>query len=1117
MLEPTCAAAYEHNGNSVSAAHFYGVACDPRRHVAVEACAGAGKTWMLVSRIVRALFNGQDAATGAWTVQPHDILAITFTKRAASEMRERLYQWLEAFACASEDQLLVELRSRGVGVPQDPQAARAMGVRLAGLHAAVLQCARPVQIRTFHSWFAALLRAAPIAVLQQLALPLQYELLEDEAPAKALVWRRFYQALIDQPACREDFESVIRAHGRFQTEKALAVALDKRIEFARADAAGNVVASVSHFHARFPMLAAWAEPALALLAPGAAQRWDAWARALARESNKTPQKAALAISEAMAALSAEPAAPAEAAARCLAALRKALFVSDADRLQKNLAKFEAAQQAALELGQLCAAQHHHDGWLHQQRMTRLSRVLIQAFGDVKHARGWIDMTDVERAAMVLLSDPALSGWVQERLDTQVRHLLIDEFQDTNPLQWQALLSWLGSYSGAGANPPSVFIVGDPKQSIYRFRRAEPQVFAAAQAFVVDGLGGDLLSCDHTRRNAPVVLDVVNQVMLAARDNDHFDGFRAHTTDSTAIGRVLQLPAIPRDRADSVAAGADCEPDGTGTVWRDSLTQPRLVAEETLRTLEARRVAAWIAAQLAQGLAPADVMVLSRRRANLMPLQEALRAVRVPAYLGETTALIDCCEVLDIVALLDVLVSPRHDLSLARVLRSPLFGLADDALIALATRRRAVSRSWFVLLQDAWPQDHVLHGIGPLLAQWKAWLDALPVHDALQAIYSQHDVLARYAACAPEAQRAAVLANLRALMAATLQVAGGRFITPYAFVRALKAGGVVAPATATAQAVRLLTVHGAKGLEAHTVVLLDTDTPPRAAETMGVLIDWPAQEPRPGKFFFVSSQSDPPACAIATRDHEMQQRQREELNAMYVALTRARNTIVVSSIVPHRQAPGSWWRRLIAFAQPIDAPPAGTGDSIVDAADAATGSFELRGLPAGPPPQVPAVPDAAGTPAQDAHQDLLARTGQAMHRLLEWGRVDARHVAAVRRAFALDADAAERAGAMAVRILDGPGAWAWNADLLAWQGSEVELVAGDAVLRLDRLVQRKDNGVWWVLDHKSGLAPQRDPALVAQLSRYRAAVQTIYPTHQVQAAFLNGEGRWIELPDARATP
>ncbi|MCB2029817.1 MAG: DNA helicase UvrD, partial [Rhodoferax sp.] len=508
--------------------------------------------------------------------------------------------------------------------------------------------------------------------------------------------------------------------------------------------------------------------------------------------------------------------------------------------------------------------------------------------------------------------------------------------------------------------------------------------------------------------------------------------RAHTTGADAAGQVLRLPPIARDRA------AQEERDGDGPpAWRDSLTQPRDVPEETLRSLEARQVARWIAQQVVQqGQAASDVMVLSRRRASLMPLQDELRALQIPAHVGENTALIDCCEVQDIVALLDVLVSSRHDLSMARVLRSPLFDVPDPALVDLAMRRRAQADSWFALLQQPWPQDHALHGIGARLLAWKDLLDRLPPHDAMQAIYSQHDVLARFAVRAPEVQRAAVLANLRALLAASLQVAGGRFVTPYAFVRALKAGGVQAPATVTADAVRLLTVHGAKGLEADVVVLLDTDTPPRAAETMGVLIDWPAQEAHPRQFFFVSSEANPPQCAQATRDHELQQRQREELNALYVALTRARNTLVVSSIEPHREAPGSWWRRLSDVAAPIPA-AAETACAPAPPDPLQDGMFSLKVLPPGPPPVTPAPVEAAPV---DPALDLLARVGQAMHRLLEWGGVDVPAVAAVRREFALDAEGADRAAAMARNILAGPGAWAWDAAQLSWQGNEVELVS-----------------------------------------------------------------------------
>ena len=234
------------------------------------------------------------------------------------------------------------------------------------------------------------------------------------------------------------------------------------------------------------------------------------------------------------------------------------------------------------------------------------------------------MNDIERAAQVLLADPVLSGWVQERLDARIKHLLIDEFQDTNPLQWQALHAWLSGYTGAG-EAPGVFIVGDPKQSIYRFRRAEPQVFKAAQAFVRDGLGGDLLACDHTRRNAPAVIGAVNTVMLQAQEEGAWTGYRSHTTESTAAGRVLCLPPIPRPPR---AARDDDAPDAAELPWRDSLTTARELPEETLRTLESRQAAHWVAAQIAAGTPPKEIMVLARQRSRLSPMADELRLLGI---------------------------------------------------------------------------------------------------------------------------------------------------------------------------------------------------------------------------------------------------------------------------------------------------------------------------------------------------------------------------------------------------------------------------------------------------------------------------------------------------------
>ncbi|MDO8252224.1 MAG: UvrD-helicase domain-containing protein, partial [Rhodoferax sp.] len=1085
-----------------------------------------------VSRIVRALLDGVDAQTGQLKVQPHEILAITFTKRAASEMRERLYKWLADFAAADHETLIKELRDRGVLIKNDLQPPSVQPEQLSNLYQSILASGRQVQVRTFHSWFAALLRTAPLATLQAMELPANYELLEDDAPAKALVWRRFYAALVAEgelnAGLKADFEAVVFEHGRSQTEKALQTALDKRTEFALADAQGVVDQSVTHFCDQFPDFAWLAAPDDFLRAEP--QRWQTLldaARALGGASAKT--FSAKGVELEMALTSGD-----------LSAAFAALLTATGTprKFGDKIAGIESVREAQELVLRVVDARAQHAAWTYQQRMARLSRLLLKEFAALKREHGWVDMNDVERAALVMLSDPVLSGWVQERLDARVKHLLIDEFQDTNPLQWQALRSWLSGYAGsgggssggAGATAPSVFIVGDPKQSIYRFRRAEPQVFKAAKAFVRDGLGGDLLSCDHTRRNATGVIAAVNAAMGEAAEADGYDGFRPHTTSSSEAGVVCQLPSIPRSAG---PAGAGGEDSAGGGEWRDSLSTPREIPEETLRTLEARQAARWIAQQLGgvagkeSGLQPADVMVLSRKRAGLMPLQDELRKLHIAAQIGEKTELIDCCEVQDIVALLDVLVSPQHDLSLARVLKSPLFALPDESLVQLALAQREANQSWFDLLQKTELLAQDGRGLAATLTQWKGWLDELPPHDALQAIYTHGDVLARFAAAAPANQRDAVLANLSALLGVSLQLGGGRFTTPYAFVRALKAGGVLAPAAVNPHAVRLLTIHGAKGLEAQAVLLLDTDTPERNADTMGVLVDWPGEAEWPNRFVFLASESHPPACAVPTLEAERVERLREELNALYVALTRARHTLAISSIEPYRAAERSWWLRLADLATPVTlseqaAPPSSSATASKDV-------FYMKELPLAPVeyaqdatkneassasamPQ----PDSTGTMPGGAEADAdspSARIGKAMHRLLEWGDASGNNTAAAAREFELTPEQGAQASAMAGRILQGEGAWAWDNAMLGWQGNEVELMYQGELLRLDRLVQRKDGahaGHWWVLDYKSAQSPQNQPELVAQLRAYQAAVQAIYPEDVVRAAFLTPQGALIEI-------
>ncbi len=1209
------APAYEHNGQPISAAAFYAIACDPRRSVAVEACAGAGKTWMLVSRIVRALLEGVDE-NGHMSVRPHEILAITFTKKAAGEMRERLTQWLQDFARATPAQLAHELEIRGVTSQIGQQPLSNLLKQLSNLYQTVLDTGRPVQLRTFHGWFAGLLRHAPLAMLQSLGLPASYQLLEDDTQATAQVWQRFYQAVLQDDQASTDFADLVAAQGRFNAHKALEAALARRVEFALADAQGVPDRGVLPWTEQFPQFAGLDEPAQVLHSEGPRNTLALAARHLGRAKAATFSAKGRELEQAL-------------TAGDVQGVMEALLTQKNEPRQFGssvfgLAQVRAAQALVLSLR---AAMDQHQAWLHQQRLTRLTRVLIAQYAAVKQAEGWVDMNDVEQAAWTLLADPVASGWVQERLDARIKHVLIDEFQDTNPLQWQALSAWLGGYAGAGGGQaPSVFIVGDPKQSIYRFRRAEPQVFQAAKRFVVEGLGGDTLACDHTRRNAPAVLAAVNAVFADAQGRGEFGGFRPHTTSSDEPGSVACLPPIERDSAPAEEASSEL-------IWRDTLTQPRQEPEDSLRMRESTQAAHWIAQQLALGQKPVDIMVLARKRDRLAALHEALRALHIPAWQPEKTDLADVPEVQDIVALLDVLVSPAHNLSLARALRSPLFGLDDSALTALALQARQSGNeglSWLELLlkeelleqdlpgrmadlvqkepempakprifrgdektlplpfedsqaplsasesvsnslpswgsettnslpgwgsettnplprwgrvgvgaerQPAWNPSAVQFAtLAPRLRQWQTWLQTLPPHDALQAIYQDGDVLARFAQAAPAALRTSVLANLQALLGAALQINGARYATPYALVHTLKGAGsggrpsgFKAATPTDANAVRLLTVHGAKGLEAPTVLLLDADNASARADSMSVLIAWPGEAAAPQRLSFLASENQPPACTAQALAIDLAERAREELNALYVAMTRARTQLVFSSIAPSRNAkPDSPLQRLLAAAQahgvavqhlPVPAP------AQVALAEPQETSFELTLMPFTPTAQVntaqAAIQSIAAAEAEtDSSTDTDSTTvGLALHRLLEWTAsaptpptITASQQQAVAREFALTPEQTHQATQAAQAILAGEAAWAWDSRQIDWEANEVALCDDkNRILRLDRLVRHRASGVWWVLDYKSTGQPLAQPELVAQLRRYRAAVRAAQPGQGVKAAFLTPDGAVLELP------
>ncbi len=1105
-------AAYEVNGEIVPADLFYQVACDPHRSVVVEACAGAGKTLMLVSRILRALLDG---------VPPNQILAITFTKKAAGEMRERLHGWLRDFAQTTDAQRELELRIRGVA----PSQIAEMAPRLQQLYARWLDEGRGVDIHTIHGWFSRLVKAAPLDILNELNLPPELNLVEDTSEHWPEVWGRLLRRLDAQAPSRKNgdeagpeylaFMAVVREVGRFNAEAWLHTALDNRLELTLADQGERLAGGV-------PCAADWsaqwsglAHPCEALARQSVLDQFWSLARQLATAKGAKAQKAGVAIEQALGLADVESQAQ---------ALAKALLTDKGEPRKQlgDMAELAWAQSWLIDLQQAMVQQEAHV--LHEH-MVSLSRLLFDEYARFKAERGLADMVDLELAAARLLGDPILSGWIQERLDSQVRQLLMDEFQDTSPLQWQTLKSWLSAYAGAGGGhsgrqPISVFLVGDPKQSIYRFRRADPRVFSAAKTFVLEALDGDLLACDHTRRNAPGIIDALNLVMGRACAEGRFPGFRAHTTASEDTARIRVLPSVMRTTAPKA------EPD---EAWRDSLLTPREQAHTTIKEIEAEQVAQAITAMVRQeGLAPSDIFVLGRKRATLAMVAQALDEHGVPHIAPEDTRLIDTPEVRDLVAVLDALVSPHHDLALAHALKSPLFGITDGQLLQLAAvvkQSRGKASWWDGLLHIAAQADcpQALARAAALLQAWSALARVAPPHDLLERIVTDGDYRARVLACVPASRRVQALFHVDALLSQSLEMDAGRDATPYRWVRALKRLPLNLPPRSQADAVQLLTIHGAKGLEAKVVFMVDTDPEPARKDSYALMVDWPESDERPRRCAFIRSQSNPPPSLASSLDEDREADQREELNALYVALTRAREQLVFSRTQPRGQGADSWWQRL-ASSGAID--PEQVWQVVLP--ETAVQSSEVV---AEAPVSLSTLPALAPRPGQDeikpavsaeksSTQQLL---GQVVHRVLEWltplpvsqrtpERIE-RAVLAASKALLLEAEHHGAARYLAQTILNAPALQPWlDPAKLAWAGNEVALHDQGQVLRIDRLVAvDTDAGRhWWVLDYKLQHRPQALEVYRAQMGRYVAAVSALQAGEPVRAAFITGAGEWVPL-------
>jgi ATP-dependent helicase/nuclease subunit A len=1077
-------------------------ALDPSRSVVVEACAGSGKTWLLASRIVRLLLAG---------VAPGEILAITFTRKAAREIEERVVDWLHLLATGSEAQVVAFLAERGVAADQATlRSAR-------GLYELVLVAQPGLAVNTFHGWFLQLVDAAPLSANLAGAT-----LVESDSRLFDELWQSFAAGLQKAPESEvtQGFVRLLGEAGLESTRRLIRRALDRRSEWLAFGDAGSAIADKVVTTLREQLGAG--EPGQALddfFAGNWSPDFQIYLDILEISTLATDQKCIQALRAALV----EPAGE-----NCFAFLCEALLT------QSNTLRKRELTKAAIERFTAQGAERLID--LHAQLGGRLidcvrrqleERILAfnqDACGvfaaflahveEFKKARRQIDFVDAEWNVLRLLRDEDTAAFLQARLDARYSHVLLDEFQDTNPLQWQILLAWLEAYSDASR--PVVFLVGDPKQSIYRFRRAEPRLFSVAAEFLERDYDAVRCEQDATRRNARPITDVVNALFL---DVPEFAPFREQTSFAGALpGRVELLPL-------SGKAEAEETPERTGL--RDPLTEPDLEPEDFRLQQEAQSLAAKIKAmtgvwqieekgadgQLQQRLVRyGDIMLLVRTRTNLVCYERALSGAGIPFDAGSRGGLLAALEVRDIVALLEFLVTPLADLKLAQTLRSPLFACSDEELIQLAVRPES---SWWQRLEALVGEGNAsprLARAAQLLGEWLQAADRLPVHDLLDRIFHQGEVIKRYRLAVPEATGASVEANLRALLLLTLDLDGGRFPSLPRCIDELRDlrdadvndapdEGVIEAQSVDAGRVRILTIHGAKGLEAPIVWLLGANTAPRPPEPWDVLVDWPPEAPSPQHFSFYGRKEDRGAKRQPLFEIEAQAATREELNLLYVAMTRARQVFLASGIETAKAGSETPYRRLEGALEKLggglahgDGPPM----SGLAPPDAMTAVACAESVPLPPIGERRRAPDAG------------ERFGILLHALLE------RHGGGNApdgwwKDLGFDDGDYRRVLPVAERLLVAPvlrrffdpaqHRRAWN---------EVDLTAGDGELkRIDRLVEFDD--ALWVLDYKStGSDTLRLDDYRAQVLAYCRAVAGVFPARAVRGALIFADASLLEV-------
>lgn len=1083
------------------------IALNPQNSVVVEACAGSGKTWLLVSRIVRLLLAD---------VQPGEILAITFTRKAAQEMQARLHEWLHLLAVQADDAVCQFLRERGLEDIDDAVLSRARA-----LFRDALLAQPAITINTFHGWFMQIIQRAPLNA----GVPVGMQLLERTSALRDEAWQAFADSLRAAPddETAQFMQWLFTEYGLYQTRALLENFVHKRAEWwAYTQGKNNAVTWATgqlrnEFEVDFdddPIAEAWADASLQAAVQTFAQELATGTEVQCNHATKLqaageladPHQRFAALSLALYTQADEPRSfkpTKKQNAETFLLAREVLF----DKLQ-------AVRDALTELQALRM----------NQAALHCGAALLEHYQELKLRSQQMDFTDLEWQVCHMLNQSDCAEYMQYKLDSRYRHVLLDEFQDTNPLQWQIMQSWFAA-SAAVDSRPTVFVVGDPKQSIYRFRRADARLFGEVREFLQREFDAHYLTQNETRRNAPVVLDAVNGVF-----SEHPDGFVdfekhvAHHQSLPGVVEVLPLAvaetALPPPPGEGLGGGASDE-----LLLRNPLTTPREEKQSGAREIEAEQFAARIADIVANWSVQddgklrraeyRDIMVLVRKRTHLRVYEHALRARHIPFLTSRRGGLLDTLEAEDIQALLTFLITPFADLELAQALRSPIFSCSDEDLMQLAADTEG---RWWVRLQrivqgnTASPQLQRAHR---LLQSWLQLADKLPVHDLLDRIYFAGDLLHRYSAALPAELHETVCANLQAFMEIALNVDAGRYPSLPRFLaelRELRAAENESPDEGkvgeVGNALRIYTVHEAKGLEAPIVWLLDANDTQHKTDSYNVLLAWPPNESRPAHFSLYSDKHGRGAKRAPYFDADEAYAQREEMNLLYVAMTRAKQALLVSG--SGELAETSWYGRVAQIVVQHSNPLLSAADNLAPAREKSLLKVEaalLRPLLTGKYLPRTTIEQRRGTWLHALLQNLIPSSLSLRGR----ARVGEHTV-----------NKNELQQRLSIPSPEMDALWQ-QAQVLLEQASlqrffdpqhylnahnEMPYVnARGELKRIDRLVEFDDEV--WVLDYKTGEGTDPTPYR-AQLAEYRTAMQTVYAPKKVRCALLFLEGQLSEI-------